>query len=123
MSNSPAPATSSAPLLVACLCAQWCGACREYQPLFESLQKEFPQATFRWVDIEDEADLVDPVEVENFPTLLIAQGGQARFFGTVLPHLETLRRLLQAQLEGGNGPLTDPDVQALNQRLAPVVQA
>jgi len=108
---------ASTPLLVACLCAQWCGACREYQPLFESLQKEFPQATFRWVDIEDEADLVDPVEVENFPTLLIAHGGQARFFGTVTPHLETLRRLLQAQLESGHVALTDPDIQALNQRL------
>ena len=116
-------ASSAAPLLVACLCAQWCGACREYQPLFEALQKEFPQATFRWVDIEDEADLVDPIEVENFPTLLIAQGGQARFFGTVTPHLETLRRLLQAHCEGQHAALSDPHVQVLNQRLAPVVQA
>ena len=114
---------ASTPLLVACLCAQWCGACREYQPLFESLQKEFPQVTFRWVDIEDEADLVDPVEVENFPTLLIAHGGQARFFGTVTPHLETLRRLLKAQLDGGQTPLPDPEVQALNQRLAPAGHA
>ena len=123
MSSSTVPASLSTPLLVACLCAQWCGACREYQPLFDSLQKEFPQATFRWVDIEDEADLVDPVEVENFPTLLIAHSGQARFFGTVTPHLETLRRLLQAQLEGGHAALPDPHVQALHQRLARMQQA
>ena len=116
-------ASASHPLLVACLCAQWCGACREYQPLFDSLQKEFPQATFRWVDIEDEADLVDPIEVENFPTLLIAQGGQARFFGTVTPHLETLRRLLQAHSEGQHAALPNPHVQALNQRLAPMERA
>ena len=123
MSSSTVPASLSTPLLVACLCAQWCGACREYQPLFDSLQKEFPQATFRWVDIEDEADLVDPVEVENFPTLLIAHGGQARFFGTVTPHLETLRRLLQAQLESGNAALSDPQIQALNQRLDRIERA
>ena len=116
-------ASSAAPLLVACLCAQWCGACREYQPLFDSLQKEFPQAVFRWVDIEDEADLVDPIEVENFPTLLIAQGGQARFFGTVTPHLETLRRLLQAQSDGGQAALPDPHIQALNQRLSRMERA
>jgi thioredoxin 1 len=115
--------TAPAPLLVACLCAQWCGACREYQPLFDSLRKEFPWATFRWVDIEDDADLVDPVEVENFPTLLISQAGQARFFGTVTPHLETLRRLLQAHSDGGQAALPDTHVQALNQRLAPANQA
>ena len=121
MAHAPAP--PSAPLLVACFCAQWCGACREYQPLFDALHTEFPQAAFRWIDIEDEADLVDPVEVENFPTLLIAQGGQARFFGTLTPHLETLRRLLQAQLEGGQAALPDPHIQALYQRLARLEQA
>lgn len=113
MSNaSPAPT-----LLVACLCAQWCGTCGEYRPLFDSLQKDFPLAEFRWVDIEDEADLVDPIEVENFPTLLIAHGGQARFFGTVTPHLETLRRLLQAQQDGASAARPDPQAQALVQRL------
>jgi thiol-disulfide isomerase/thioredoxin len=123
MSNAPVSATPSSALLIACLCAQWCGACREYQPLFDSLQKEFPQATFRWVDIEDEADLVDPVEVEDFPTLLISRGGKARFFGTVTPHLETLRRLLRSQLEDGHAALTAPHIQALNQRLASVNKA
>lgn len=123
MSNPQASATPTSPLLVACLCAQWCGACREYQPLFDSLQKEFPQATFRWVDIEDEADLVDPVEVENFPTLLIAQGGHARFFGTVTPHLETLRRLIQNHSNGDQAALNHPDAQAVVQRINEAVIA
>ena len=49
---------------------------------------------FIWVDIEDQAELVDPVEVENFPTILISASGQPRFFGTVTPHGETLRALI-----------------------------
>ncbi len=106
--NAPPPPA----LLVACLCAQWCGACRDYQPQFESLQQEFPEATFRWVDIEDEADLVDPVEVEDFPTLLIAIGGAPRFFGAAMPHVETLRRLIQAQLET-DAPQAPTDTAAL----------
>ena len=104
-------------VLIACLCAQWCGTCNEYQPLFEALQKEFAQARLVWVDIEDEADLVDPIEVENFPTILIAQGKQPRFFGTVLPHLDTLRRLIQSSTEDGARPLADPDIRALVVRL------
>ncbi|MEY3124612.1 MAG: hypothetical protein RLZZ573_1132 [Pseudomonadota bacterium] len=92
-------------LWVACLCAGWCGACREYKPLFEQLQQEFAGAKFLWIDIEDEADLVDPIEVENFPTLLIASGATPGFFGTVTPHLDTLRRLIKTQLEAGGTPL------------------
>jgi hypothetical protein len=81
------------------------------------LQAEFGVARFAWVDVEDEADLVDPVDVEDFPTLLIASGGQARFFGTLTPHLETLRRLVQSQLDSPSTPLPDATVQALTQRL------
>jgi thiol-disulfide isomerase/thioredoxin len=114
MSNPNASPTE--PLLVACLCAQWCGTCKDYAPLFESLQAEFPHATFRWIDIEDEADLVDPIEVENFPTLLIAAGGQARFFGPVMPHLETLKRLIQSQQGETGASRLQADVQALSNR-------
>ncbi len=91
LATDTAPAS---PLLVVCLCAQWCGTCRDYQPLFTQLQTDFPQAHFTWVDVEDESDVVDPVEVENFPTLLIARQGHPLFFGTITPHLETLRRLI-----------------------------
>ena len=114
MSSASAPASS---LLIACLCAQWCGTCRDYRPLFEQLQSEFGAARFVWLDVEVEADLVDPIDVEDFPTLLIAGGGQARFFGTLTPHLETLRRLVQAQLDNPSPAHTDATVQALAQRL------
>ena len=113
---STLPETTNTTLLVACLCAAWCGTCNDYQPLFAQLQTEFANARFVWVDIEDEADLVDPIEVENFPTLLIAAGQDTRFFGTVTPHLETLRRLVQSAVEGGS-KVTNPDVVALTQRL------
>lgn len=115
--SAPPETASSAPLLVACLCAQWCGTCTEYQQLFAQLQADFPGAYFVWVDIEDEADLVDPVEVENFPTILIAQGAQPRFFGTVMPHLETLRRLIQSSSAPDARPVQAPEVLALAQRL------
>ena len=111
------PSSQAPSLLIACLCAQWCGTCRDYRPLFEQLQAEFGAARFAWVDVEEEADLVDPIDVEDFPTLLIASEGQARFFGTLTPHLETLRRLVQTQLDSPSTPLAEATVQALTQRL------
>lgn len=104
-------------LLVACLCAQWCGTCKDYQPLFTALQAEFAGARFVWVDVEDESDLVDPIEVENFPTLLVAQGQSARFFGTVTPHLDTLRRLINTSAGTDAPAVKDAEIQALVQRL------
>lgn len=115
--NAP---TSADFLLVACLCAEWCGTCNEYRPLFEQLQKEFPQTVFRWVDIEDESDLVDPIEVDNFPTLLVAGARKVHFFGTVTPHIETLRRMIQNALESAasnSGGIENAEVGALNARL------
>ncbi len=105
------------PLLVACLCAQWCGSCRDYRSLFDQVAATFPELRFVWVDIEDEAALVDPIEVENFPTLLIATVDGARFFGPLMPHKETLARLLRAQADAPAPLLTDAQVQALAQRL------
>lgn len=114
----PPPVSPPSPdLLVACLCAQWCGTCRDYRPLFDQLQAEFAPAKFVWIDIEDEADLVDPVEVDNFPTLLVVADGQARFFGTLTPHIDTLRRILQTQLADDAAPTADPQAQALAQRV------
>ena len=106
------------PLLVACLCAEWCGTCKDYRAPFLQLQTEFPNAQFVWVDIEDEADLVDPIEVDDFPTLLIAAHGQPQFFGTVTPHIDTLRRLIQSNLAPGTRPLAQAqELQGLVQRL------
>jgi thiol-disulfide isomerase/thioredoxin len=85
-------------LLVACLCADWCGTCRDYQATFEQMQAKSPGIQFLWIDVEDECELVDPIEVENFPTLLIATRQQVRFYGTVMPHLEILQRLIETQL-------------------------
>ena len=108
-------------LLVACLCADWCGACREYKPLFDSLARKFPNVRFLWVDVEDEADLIDPIEVEDFPTILIAKDQNPLFFGTVLPHVETLDRLIQDRMQSDElSALKDDAIVKLIKSLSPI---
>ena len=114
----PHDTTLEPQMLVACLCADWCGTCREYQARFALLQASFPGIHFLWVDVEDKSELVDPIEVENFPTLLMATRQQVRFFGTVMPHPETLRRLIDTQLApGASGLAPSPGRDALARRL------
>ena len=63
------------------------------------MAERFPRAEFRWVDIEDEADAVGDMEVENFPTILVRRGGETLFQGVLLPHHSHLERLLQKIIE------------------------
>jgi thioredoxin 1 len=81
---------------VVCLCAEWCGTCRDYRPALARLAQAHPHWCFAWVDIEEHADLLDEIEVETFPTVLVADEAGQRFFGPLLPHIETLARLLGA---------------------------
>jgi len=85
---------------IACLCAAWCRLCDEYRPMLQLLAAEFTRAGVRahwhWVDIEDEAELVGDLDVETFPTLVIADDTQVRFAGPVTPQRDTLQRLLRA---------------------------
>jgi len=104
------PAPSDDRTWVVCLCAEWCGACREYRPLFEQVARAHPRLRFAWVDIEDHADLADDFDVETFPTLLIAGASGTHFLGPLLPHAQTLERLLGA-LQPAQAPA--PEVAAL----------
>ncbi len=83
---------------VACLCAGWCGTCSSYRDAFEQLAARHPNLQFVWIDIEDQADVVGELDVENFPTLLIQRGDTVTFFGTTLPDAILAERLLAAQL-------------------------
>ena len=82
--------------LVACLCAQWCGTCRDYLQAFSALAARHPEDCYVWIDIETHADRLDDIDIENFPTLLVqpVAGGPTQFYGTLLPHIEVLERML-----------------------------
>jgi thioredoxin 1 len=85
--------------VVACLCAAWCGTCGSYRSAFEALAARHPDKTFVWIDIEDQAEVVGDLDVENFPTLLLQRDDTVAFFGTMLPDPLLAERLVQAQAE------------------------
>ena len=109
-------------LMVACLCAQWCRTCDGYREVFDQVLLALDDAGVQglWVDVEDQADAMGAIDVENFPTLLMARGDEVLFFGPVTPHAQTLQRLIDAALHGGlslDRRSVDPAVLELPARL------
>lgn len=115
---------------LACLCAAWCRTCEGYGPVFERAAREAaaasaahggPPVRLHWVDIEDEAELVGALDIETFPTIVIADESHVRFAGPVTPEPETLARLLRARIDeattGARWPAVAPEVEALAARL------
>ncbi len=101
------------PLFVACLCAEWCTTCVAYRELL----REVTGHAIHWVDIEDHADLLEPIDVETFPTLLVARGGEALFFGPVAPTVPQLRLLLERAAAGTLRPSDTDDAETALVRL------
>lgn len=83
-------------VFITCLCAQWCGACREYRLVFDELAQRYADFCFIWLDIETHADKLNEadIEVDDFPTILIEDAAGTRFFGTALPHPQIIQQLL-----------------------------
>lgn len=81
-------------IVVACLCAEWCGTCRTYRADFARLAEKFPQLSFVWLDVEADTDFAGDIDIETFPTVLVARGGDILFGGILLPHIQHLDRLL-----------------------------
>lgn len=110
----PAPA-----LRVVALCAAWCGTCRDYAVVFAARAARDAAAGYLWLDIEDDADWVDALDVEDFPTLLVLRDGAPLFFGPLRPQPEVLDRTVEALGQAVPLPAqAAPELHALGARLA-----
>lgn len=110
---------------IACLCAAWCRLCDDYAAVFQQVAVELRDSglalQWHWIDIEDEAELLGEMDVETFPTLVIADHEHVRFAGALTPQPDTLRRVLRATVTGtdpaSRWPAVAPQIEAFAERL------
>lgn len=55
--------------------AAWCGPCRMFAPIFESVSESHPDAVFGKVDTEAEQELAAMANITSIPTLMIFRDG------------------------------------------------
>lgn len=88
-------------MVVVCLCAAWCGTCRDYLPVFTAVAKAQPGWRTHWVDVEDFEAALNEADITTFPMILIANGeGTWCFAGPVTTQQGMLQRLCDAARQG-----------------------
>ena len=55
--------------------ADWCVACRDFEPVFERVAEKHPDHTFGKLDTENEKELVSELKIEHIPTLVLYRDG------------------------------------------------
>jgi thioredoxin len=51
--------------------APWCGPCRQFAPVFESLSEAHPDIVFAKVNTEEERELAGHFQIRSIPTLMV----------------------------------------------------
>lgn len=55
--------------------AEWCGACREFAPVFERIAQKYTEHRFRKLNIQLEKKALEVLGVEHIPTLILFKDG------------------------------------------------
>jgi thioredoxin 1 len=62
---------TSNPMVVVDYWAPWCGPCRGFAPVFESVAEANPDIVFAKVNTDDEQEIAQQFQIRSIPTLMV----------------------------------------------------
>jgi thioredoxin 1 len=76
--------------------ASWCGPCRTFAPVYETVSEENPDITFAKVDTEAEQGLAGYFQISSIPTLMAIRDGVVLYSQAGALPQPALENLVQA---------------------------
>ena len=55
--------------------ASWCGPCKMLSPIMNEVKSEITEASFQYVDVDENGDLASKYGVRGVPTVVIEKDG------------------------------------------------
>ena len=62
---------TSNPMVIVDYWAPWCGPCRGFAPVFESVAEANPEVVFAKVNTDDEQEIAAHFQIRSIPTLMV----------------------------------------------------
>ena len=76
--------------------AAWCGPCRQFGPVFETVSAQHPDIVFAKVDTEAQPGLAGTFEISSIPTLMAIREGVVLYSEAGALPQQALEQLVQA---------------------------
>lgn len=63
--------------------AEWCGPCKQQEPILEQLKEKYPGINFEKIDVDENPEEAENYGVRSVPTIIVEDGNEEkeRFIG------------------------------------------
>ena len=95
-SNFEAEVEKHAGLVAIDFWADWCGPCRMLAPIFEELERDYPDVKFCKVNVDEEPELARAFNVQSIPMIALVKDNTFVDLSVGYVPKEKLKKLIEA---------------------------